>query len=147
MIRAAMQEDLPAIALLRWRWVTEMSGGMDESGRDEFLRALVSWADAHSTSHFCFVADNSAGLVGMAWLALAPRLPSPGQLDRRNGEIQSVYVVPELRNSGIGGQLISLALTTADAYGVERTIVHSSESAVASYERAGFAASTLLLER
>jgi GNAT superfamily N-acetyltransferase len=123
-----------------------MSGNTDPSGREEFVRALVQWADAHSATHFCFVADQDGDLVAMAWLALAPRVPSPGSLDRKNGEIQGVYVVPEFRAAGIGTRLVELALSAAKAAGVERTIVHSSEAGLTAYGRAGFAASPLLLE-
>jgi len=147
MIRSATPEDLPAVARLRWRWVSEMSDTSDDSGREEYVEALVEWADAPSATHFCFVAFEDGELIGMAWLALAPRVPSPGSLRRNNGEVQGVYVVPELRGQEIGGQLIGLAVAAAERAGVERTVVHSTEAALTAYERAGFAASPLLLER
>jgi len=53
--------------------------------------------------------------------------------------VQSVYVVPELRNRGLGGALIARVLTEARDRRLERVTVHSADRAVPLYLRSGFA--------
>lgn len=80
----------------------------------------------------------------MAWLALTSRVPVPGAVDRRTGDLQSVYVLPALRNHGIGAELVVAVKRAATAAGAERLVVHSSPRAVSAYDRAGFVSSELL---
>lgn len=144
-IRPATDDDLPALARLRWRWVEEL-GGVTGT-REEYEQHFVAWAREHAATHRAVLAETErdGALVGMAWLALAPRLPSPGQPNRVNAELQSVYVIPEARTHGTGAALIAAVLTLAtDA---ERIIVHASEAGLEAYARAGFSPSPLLLER
>ena len=82
----------------------------------------------------------------MAWLALTPRVPSPRSLTRLTGDVQSVYVAPNLRGSGIGARLIAAVTEEAANLGVETLTVHSSENAVTAYARAGFRSSEMLRE-
>jgi len=113
---------------------------------DDFTTAFTEWAKAHVDTHTLFVAIAGGETVGMIWVALAPRLPSPGSLHRVNADIQSFYVVPESRGQGIGTALVRAALAWAREVGAERAEVHSGTRAVSMYERAGFAVSPLLLE-
>ena len=61
------------------------------------------------------VAELDGAIVGMAWLAFAPRVPSPRALDRRNGDVQSVYVWPDARGRGVGGRLVDAIVEEARA--------------------------------
>ena len=142
-IRPATDDDLPALALLRWRWVEELGGATGTLGQYE--RHFVAWAREHSATHRAVLAESADGIIGMAWVALAPRLPSPGQPTRFNAELQSVYVIPEARGAGVGTRLLHAAVEAAT--GAERLIVHSSEAGLGAYLRAGFAPSPLLLAR
>lgn len=57
---------------------------------------LLRWWEAHQASHVPFLAVLPSGrAVGMAWLAIAARVPRPDRQERLFGDIQSVYVVPE----------------------------------------------------
>lgn len=142
-IRPATDDDLPTLARLRWRWVDELGG--TTGTRDAFVEHFVAWARAHAETHRAVIAEREGEVIGMAWVALAPRLPSPGRPGRFNAELQSVYVIPDDRGRGVGDQLIAAAVTLAS--GAERLIVHSSEAGLGAYGRAGFAPSPLLLER
>lgn len=93
----------------------------------------------HLATHHPFVAVVDGRLSGMAWLMLADRVPSPSRLDRRTGDVQSVYVVPELRDSGVGGALIEAILKDARDRELEHVTVHSGERAVPFCLRSGFA--------
>lgn len=144
-VRPASPEDLHAVAELRWLWTQENHGRPDVP-LDEFVSRFVDWSKRKQDSHHCFVAALDGSVVGMAWLAVTPRVPHPRSFDRASGDVQCVYVAPELRDRGLGGLLIEAVLGLARELGVERVSVHSSDRAVSAYTRHGFAVSPLLLQ-
>lgn len=144
-IRPARPEELGAAAELRWRWEQERHGTPAVS-RAEYLRLFTAWARANDSSHRCLVAVRGGTVIGMAWLAIVPRVPVPRAPERRTADLQSVYVVPEERDSGIGGRLIEAVLALARDIGAERATVHSSQRAIPAYTRHGFAVSPRLLQ-
>ena len=107
---------------------------------------LLEWARQHEASHRCLVLLRGDAVIGMAWLAILPRVPHPSSFDRTSGDVQCVYVTPAERNGGRGGLLIEAVLELARDLGLERVTVHSSERATAAYSRHGFAVSPLLLQ-
>ncbi len=136
-VRRATAVDAPALARLRWRWRVEELGetGTDRAG---FLQFFADWVIDHLHTHVPFVIEVEGRLCGMAWLMLADRVPSPGRMDRRTADIQSVYVIPEQRNSGAGTALLDSILNEARNRELEHMTVHSSERAAPLYVRAGF---------
>jgi GNAT superfamily N-acetyltransferase len=135
------------VALLRWNWSTGENGAHPVVSQPEFIRSFTEWAQAHSATHQCFVAEFDGRLIAMAWLAINPRVPSPTRIVRSNIDIQSVYVVPEHRNSGVGARLIAAISDAAAELGSEKITVHSSESSVNFYRRAGFTISETVRHR
>lgn len=83
----------------------------------------------------------------MAWVALVPRVPRPGDLTRLSADIQSVVVLPDHRGAGIGAALVDAAARHAEDLGAVRVTVHSGPRSVPLYERLGFASSRLLRQR
>jgi GNAT superfamily N-acetyltransferase len=83
-------------------------------------------------------AEVDGRLAGMAWLALHDRVPNPARFDRRTGDVQSVYVVPEARDAGVGTALLEAVLTEARDRELAHVTVHSSERAASLYLRFGF---------
>jgi GNAT superfamily N-acetyltransferase len=125
------------LARLRWRWRTEegSTAGVD---RAWFLDFFTSWILDHMSSHVPFLVEVDGRVSGMAFLMLASRVPNPRQMDRRCGDVQSVYVVPEARNAQVGTALLDTILTEARDRELTVVTVHSSERAVPFYVRAGF---------
>lgn len=144
-IRLARDDELAAVAALRWRWV-EDSDGLPQGDRAEFVREFAAWARAHAETHRCLVAVRDEQVLGMAFLALTPRVPTPHDFSRICGDVQCVYVVPEARDSGVGGLLIEAILRLAAGFGLERVTVHSSDRAIPAYLRHGFSVSKNLLQ-
>ena len=135
-IRRATATDAPALARLRWQWRAEER---DEAGdRAGFLDFFTTWVIDHLATHIPYVAEVDGRLCGMAFLFLADRVPSPSRMDRRTGDIQSVYVVPDLRNRGVGAELITHILTEARTRELEHVTVHSAQRAIPFYLRWGF---------
>ncbi|WP_037732379.1 GNAT family N-acetyltransferase [Streptomyces megasporus] len=143
-VRPVEADELNAVAGLRWRWVRE-NGEEPAVAREEFTRGFTAWARENASSHRCLVAVRDGTVLGMAWLAVVPRVPTPGDLDRGSGDVQCVYVVPEERGAGLGGRLVDAVLDLARELGLERVTVHSSDRAVPAYRRHGFASAPTLL--
>ncbi|MEY7971087.1 N-acetyltransferase family protein [Saccharomonospora xinjiangensis] len=144
-IRLATPADLPAVAALRWEWLRE-HGDTPAVDREEFAAHLVAWAKDNEETHRCLVLTRDEMVIGMAWLALVQRVPTPQALSRRSGDVQCVYVIPGERASGLGGRLIDALLALAGELRLERVTVHSTFRAISAYCRGGFAASPRLLQ-
>lgn len=143
-IRIAHDDELEATVALRWRWTAERG---DDVAMDEraFVTEAAAWARAHASTHIPHVAIADGEVVGMAWLALTPRVATVHSRDRVSGDLQSCYVVPTLRGQGIGGRLVHAVLATATERGAEHVTVHTSAESPAMYERNGFRPSARLL--
>jgi GNAT superfamily N-acetyltransferase len=144
-VRPAKVDELRTVAELRWQWILE-NEGTPVTTRDEFVRHFVKWARANASSHHCMVMVRDDVVIGMAWLAIVPRVPSPRAPERASGDVQCVYVVPDSRNAGLGGRLVEAVLELADELGLERVTVHSSPRAITAYTRYGFVVSPRLLQ-
>ena len=150
-IRLAGQEDLAQLARLLW-----LHASPDEQTKqsvESFAVDLDAWWTDHQDSHLAFVArlaesdsESEPQVVGMAWLALVPRVPRPGSTTRLSADIQSVFVVSEQRGKRIGSALVQAASEHALRIGASRVTVHSGRKAVPVYERLGFASSRQLLQ-
>jgi len=136
-VRRATAVDAAALADLRWGFRGD-EDGLTPTDRDTFVESFSVWLGAHQSTHMPFLAQVGGDVVGMAWLMIADRVPSPSRPHRRYGDVQSVYVVPELRNSGVGAELLNGVLAEARTLELEHVTVHSSDRAVPFYERVGF---------
>lgn len=131
---------------LRWIWNVEERGERPEHTEQEYVTGAAAWARAHAASHLPHVAVADEGMiVGMAWLALTPRVATTSSFDRLSGDLQSCFVLPRLRGQGIGGRLVRAVLDTATTMGAEHVTVHTSPDAPDMYLRNGFRSSARLL--
>ena len=145
LVRPVRAGELAAVAELRWRWVEEVYGTPDLT-QEEFVPRFVAWAQRNESSHRCMVLVRGDVITGMAWLAITKRVPHPRAFERRSGDVQCVYVTPNERDRGLGGELIKAVLDWADALELERVTVHSSDRAASAYRRHGFHPSPRLLQ-
>ena len=133
--------------LARLRWVDRSADPVTDRALAAFEGDLSAWWDSHRETHFAFVArSDDATVVGAAWVALVHRTPSPGTGPRLSADIQSVFVMPEYRDAGLGSALIEAARRHAVDSGATRITVHSSERAIPAYTRLGFRGSATLLQ-
>jgi GNAT superfamily N-acetyltransferase len=147
-IRASRPADLPTVADLRWRWSVDDGGATPAVTAAAYREAMTAFAVAHPDTHRCVVAEHDGVVLGMGWLALTERPPTPDRPGRRvTGDVQTVYVHPDLRGRGVAGRIVTALLDLADAAGVERTSVHSSVDGETLYRRLGFGDTPLLLQR
>ena len=145
-IDRADETDVAALARLLWIDTHDELPGREAA--DEFAAQLSRWWIDHRDSHQAFVARlRRPEIVGMAWVALLPRVPRPGATHRLSADVQSVYVLPEHRGQGIGSALVDAAASHATHRGAARVTVQSGRRAVPVYERLGFESSRQLLQR
>ena len=145
-ISEANADDVAGLA--RLLWLDTHDEEPSQQSVDAFAADLAQWWDAHQDSHVAFVARLlRPEIVGMAWVALVPRVPRPGATGRLSADIQSVFVMPEERGQGIGSALVEAASEHATHLGSLHVTVHSGRKAVPVYERLGFESSRQLLQR
>jgi GNAT superfamily N-acetyltransferase len=144
MVRRAGVDDSAALARLRWVWRTIERGEYGLSQAD-FETAFARWWAERRSGHVGFIAERGGDAVGMAWLAVFERVPQPRRVERLAGNMQSVFVLDEFRNRGIGRALVEAVIAEARSRGLGYLIVHPSERAYPLYERVGFAQTNRLL--
>ena len=134
--------------LARLVWLHASPDQQAKQSAEAFAVDLGRWWTEQQDAHIAFLArDVDGAAIGVAWVALVPRVPRPGLPSRTTGDIQSVFVLPEHRGHGVGSALVRAACDHAERCGAARVTVHSSRGAVPVYERLGFASSRQLLLR
>jgi GNAT superfamily N-acetyltransferase len=143
-IRPAAVDDARALAGLRWTWRAVEMGerGMSE---EAFISAFTAWYTDHLEDHQAFIAEVDGRAVGMACLAIFDRVPGPLRFVRLAGLVQSVYVIAEVRDQGVGRVLVEAVIAEARDRKLDFLIVHPSERAFPLYRRLGFAVTDTLL--
>ena len=137
MVRQATDDDVADLARLRRRSHEERHE-VDDDGEDAYVRDFVAWWSRRADRFRAAVAVDGDRLVGMGFLAVVDRVPVPGDVDRHHGDVQSMYVVPEHRDAGVGTRILRLLLDLAREAGCTRVEVHSGRRARVFYEREGF---------
>ncbi len=139
---------MPVLAELRYRFRSEM--GAPNEGREAFVGRVSAWLgerlDGRLWRAWVAVAEDGR-VVGHAFAQLIEKIPNPVPEAEYILYITNVYVLPELRNQGIGGQLLEAALAAWPEKEKESAILWPSEESVSLYQRHGFARPRRLLER
>jgi len=138
-IRQATTDDSVSLARLRYTWATESDPSI--SNARAFEQGLTSWMRANQRTHTAYLAEFDREPIGMAWLAIAERVPEPAALSRRTGDLQSMYVLPAHRGQGVGTRLIQSVITAAATFGLEALSVRAGRRSLPLYKRLGFTTS------
>ncbi len=142
----AEAEHVRQVAALRWDWA--LGNGRDpQQSRPDFEEGFEQWCHDHRPTHLCVVGLERDQVVGFGFLALTARVPGPHVRSRRSADVQAVFVLPRLRNRGVGGRIVERLVELAREEGAEHVTVHSSAGAVTAYERAGFCHDPLMLNQ
>lgn len=144
-IREATDADTEGLA--RLLWLDTMGKVPDPGPAAAFTSELTAWWATHRHTHHAFIAEDGGQIVGMAWVAVVPRIPRPGDTKRLAADIQTVYVEPQHRGRGVGSALVDEAARCGEHAGAIRVTVHSGRRAVPMYERLGFGSTRQLLHR
>jgi GNAT superfamily N-acetyltransferase len=141
--RRADYADSEALARLRWTWRAVERG--EQGDPDRFRVDFAAWISEHESTHVPYLVEVNGRAAGMAWLAIVERVPGPEKWRRLSGFLQSVYVLPDRRNDGLGSLLIEALIDGARAEGLEYLSVHPSPRSFPFYRRLGFTGEGSLL--
>jgi GNAT superfamily N-acetyltransferase len=131
------------LARLRWTW---RAVERDEKGDPvQFQADFRDWMAEHRHTHLPFVVEWGGSVVGMAWIAVIERIPGPENWTRLSGAIQSVYVMAEHRNGGLGRVLLQELIQGARERGLDYLSVHPSPRSFPFYRRLNFGGEGSLL--
>lgn len=147
-IRRAQPADASQLAQLRYAFRTELDPPTEEESG--FVRRCTEWMMKSllpGGAWRCWVAELGGTLVGTIWLQLIEKLPNPVGHLCWHGYVSSVYVVPELRNAGIGSGLLAACLDECRAQGVDAVFLWPTPRSRELYQRHGFVVQDDLLER
>lgn len=147
-VRAAHPADAAELARLRYEFRTELDPPTESQAT--FVSRCTDWMarelEPGGVWH-CWVAILGGTMVGTIWLQLIEKLPNPNGHLGLHGYISSVYVVPALRNGGIGSALMDACLVQCQAREVDAVFLWPSSRSRPLYQRHGFAVRDDLLER
>lgn len=127
-IRKARQEDKESICRVHARAIRgSCSSHYSQEVIDIWANGLrPEKYEAAIDAYEFFVAEESGAVVGFA------------ELNQTNGEVQGLYVSPDVAGRGAGRELLSTLEERACAFGLKSLHLTSSLNAVSFYERAGF---------
>ena len=138
--RIAASSDMPQIADLRWRLRVDDEPISDRGAYDRFIADFIriSNAEWQPSEIVHWITTDGERVLAVMSIAIVRKLPSPENLRGRWGYISNSYVLPEMRNAGIGQRLLTAIKDWASGEVLELLVVWPSERAYPFYEREGF---------
>jgi len=146
-VRRAQPDDAPRLARLRYALRVELDPPTEAEA--PFVERCTRWMaeQLRRGTWCCWMATSSDAVVGTLWLQLIEKLPNPVGHRDYHGYVSSVYVVPQLRNAGVGSALLRACVAEADSRGVDALFLWPTDRSRPLYQRYGFEVRKDLLER
>jgi GNAT superfamily N-acetyltransferase len=145
LVRRARPDEAGILSGLRWLW-NVLDAGKPALPRPEFDSVFAEWMRVNAATHLPFLGVYGEEPVGMAWLALQPRVPDAARPHRVGGDLQSVFVVPHLRGHGLGRKLVATVAREAARLGLAHLTVRTGPVPLGFYVRMGFTVNGEALE-
>ena len=147
-IRLARSDDCRALAELRYRFRAEDE--LVTETKSQFVRRCTSWMKkrfrAGSCPWRCWVFDDGKRLLGHVCVQLFEKIPNPVNEPELHAYITSFYVIPEMRDQGLGKRLLNKALSWCRARGTDAVILWPSTASKSFYRQCGFVAPSDIFE-
>lgn len=138
-IRLATSGDWNALAEMRYRFRTELESPAERKSR--FVRRCTSWMKkcfgADSDAWRCWVVDDGNRLLGHVCVQLFEKVPNPVNEREIHAYLTNFYVVPEMRNRGLGEKLLNKALSWCRARNADAVILWATPGSKSRYRRCG----------
>ncbi len=143
-------EDARTLAELRYEFRSALKPALESAA--EFIARCEAWMAERLGGDggwraWLAVGDEGGGPLGTVWLQRLEKLPNPVGEGEAIGYISSFYVKAEVRNGGIGTQLLRTAIAAAEECGCEYIILWPTPQSRGLYERHGFAVRDSVLVR
>jgi GNAT superfamily N-acetyltransferase len=138
--RIAAANELTQIADLRWRLHVDDKPLDDRGAYERFIAEFLTVHEAEWKSNEVthWVALNGVHIVAVMSVVIVRKIPKPNNLHGRWGYLANSYALPEVRNAGVGSQLLAAIKSWAIGENLELLVVWPSDEAYPFYERAGF---------
>jgi GNAT superfamily N-acetyltransferase len=147
-IRLASSTDCRALAELRYQFRAEAGSATETKSR--FLRRCRSWMKKrfHSGSRpwRCWVLDDGKRLLGHVCVQVFEKVPNPVSEREIHAYLTNFYVVPEMRNRGLGEKLLNKALSWCRARNTDAVILWATPGSKSLYRRCGLVQPTDFFE-
>src|SRR5207237_3408572 len=88
----------------------------------------------------CWVLDDGKRMLGHICVQLFEKIPNPVNELELHAYVTNFYVLPEIRNQGLGKRLLNKALSWCRARGADAVILWPSTASKSLYRQYGFAA-------
>ena len=148
LVRRATADDAEDLAALRWQFSGESHTPVVE--REAFLAQMAATVREYLASGrwtiWIAVERDTERLVGTAFLQRIDKVPRPYPRAPAWGYVTNVYVVPELRNAGVGRRILDALVRDTREAGLDTLLLWPSQRAVPFYLRAGFGSPPSALE-
>jgi GNAT superfamily N-acetyltransferase len=147
-IRRAQPADAGQLASLRYRFRSELAA--PEEDEAAFVARLTAWLASRLAGaqwQAWVVSDAANRIYGHIFAQFVEKIPNPVAEAETIVYITNVYIVPPLRQRGLGARLLAAALDGCDRADVDTLILWPSTRSEALYRRHGFARPASLLER
>lgn len=140
-VRAAVPEDAPALARLRYEFRAAERTAVEP--RERFVARAAAWMRerlAPGAPWRCFVVVREGAIAGHVWVQLVEKIPNPGRAEpERHAYLTNLYVRPTARG-GAGSALLDAALAWCRDQAVDTVVLWPTERSRTLYARYGFAA-------
>jgi GNAT superfamily N-acetyltransferase len=139
-LRAARTGDLATLVLHR-RGMWEDMGIKGKVKHAQADRVYGEWARKRlrDKSLLAWIVENRAGnAVSSGCLWLQPRQPSPGNSQKFQPYLLSMYTVPEYRGKGLASKVVRAAVDWTRAHNYASLRLHASEKGRRVYRKQGF---------
>ena len=147
-IRVATSADWGALAEMRYRFRTEIEPAIETKSR--FVRRCTLWMKEHfradSGAWRCWVLDDGKQLLGHVCVQVFEKVPNPVNEREIHAYLTNFYVVPEMRNRGLGEKLLNKALSWCRARNADAVILWATPGSKSLYRRCGLVQPTVIFE-
>ena len=142
--RIATEDDLPALAQMRWDFHNEDQPTPPLVSQEHFVSTCLTFLRnglANQTWTY-WVAAEEATIVAHIFVHLFHPVPRPDRAVVNYGYMTNVYTKPAYRNRGVGTTLMQHVIAWARRHDMAFLMVSPSELSIPFYRRAGFADQT-----
>jgi GNAT superfamily N-acetyltransferase len=137
-LRLAKSADYGALAEMRYRFRAETEPVTETKSR--FVRRCTRWMKKRfrsgSSPWRCWVIDDGKQLLGHVCVQLFEKIPNPVNKEPElHAYVTNFYVVPEMRNHGLGKRLLEQALSWCRARNTDAVILWATPGSKSLYRR------------
>lgn len=141
-IRLAVEKDIKQLIRMRWDFTIEYdeSKKIEQTPFKDFERECQTFLEnaIYSGQWVIWVAEENGKIVSHIYIDLIQKVPRPGRTTYPFVYMTNVYTVPEYRNKGVGGKVLSSINMWITENNYEFVIVWPSNESINYYKKNGY---------